>query len=164
MIPSQVLIITVNSPRSLSKVEHHSQCLCSALVNRDLSQNSKSSTPYDLNDEALQEPFFNPVFSSALLRGIELAKAAVTAIDKFDGASESESHILKLRRDANALAQFQCSDNKTIAILGASGEGQTSKTGRTTSKANSAIGKSSLINSLLHCPGLAKTVSQSPCS
>ncbi|RKK19393.1 hypothetical protein BFJ65_g6115 [Fusarium oxysporum f. sp. cepae] len=51
-----------------------------------------------------------------------------------------DSDVSKLLDDAKDLQQFQGSDTRTIAVLGDSGEG-----------------KSSLINSLLHFPGVAQT-------
>ncbi|KAJ9136605.1 Ras GTPase family protein [Pleurostoma richardsiae] len=96
--------------------------------------------PYDLRDEETpQHRFFSPEFQSALQKGLGIAKDTVEAIEKLDGLV-TDSTLSKFLQTAKRLRVFHGSDTRTIAVLGDSGEG-----------------KSSLINSLLHFPGVAKT-------
>ncbi|KAH8703638.1 hypothetical protein BGW36DRAFT_287095 [Talaromyces proteolyticus] len=110
-------------------------------VYSELSDSGISTTSYDVRDEETPiGPFFTAQFQNALQQGLNVSKSAMTAIEEFRGSIEPESNLGKLLRDARSLSTFHSADTRTIAILGNSGEG-----------------KSSLINSLLHYPGIAKT-------
>ena len=90
-----------------------------------VSEKSDTSAPYDVRDEkAPLEPFFTPVFQTALQGGLNIAKKLVGAIERFGGASESRGDLNRLLKDAKALSIFQSSDTRTIAVLGDSGEGK----------------------------------------
>ncbi|KAF4472847.1 hypothetical protein FALBO_253 [Fusarium albosuccineum] len=100
-------------------------------------------TPYDARDEpAPRHALFTSVFQDALEQGPEIAKKAAVAIEKMSagGLEGTDSEIEKFLNDTRDLQRFQGTDARTIAVLGDSGEG-----------------KSSLINSLLHYPGVAQT-------
>ncbi|CAJ0551485.1 Ff.00g114150.m01.CDS01 [Fusarium sp. VM40] len=100
-------------------------------------------TPYDDRAEAAPpHALFMATFQDALKLGSDIAQKAVRSIEKVQaGASgEIDSEIDKLLGDAKSLQRFHGTDTRTIAVLGDSGEG-----------------KSSLINSLLHFPGVAQT-------
>jgi hypothetical protein len=125
----------------------------------DVSDNNDNTTPYDVRDEeAPLEPFFTSVFQTALQNGLGIAKEVDTAIEKLVGSSEPSSDLERLFKDARRLGTFQSSDTRTIAVLGDSGEGNCVVLQGTTAVANVLIGKSSLINALLHFPEIAKTV------
>ncbi|KAF5688802.1 hypothetical protein FCIRC_1708 [Fusarium circinatum] len=100
-------------------------------------------TPYDPRQEpAPIHTLFKSAFQDALKEGPELAKMVVKAIQKLQtkNPKESDSELSKFLDGAKDLQRFQGTDTRTVAVLGASGEG-----------------KSSLINSLLHFPGVAET-------
>lgn len=96
--------------------------------------------PYDVRDE--QPPtnavFFNPQFQTQLTRGIHIAESL--ACDLGHCRPKSGSNVRRLLDDARRLSNFQTQDTRIVALLGDSGEG-----------------KSSVINSLLHCHGVAQT-------
>jgi hypothetical protein len=110
------------------------------------------------DEEAPLEPFFSSVFQTALQHGLGIAKNVDNAIEKLVGSSEPSSDLERLFKDARRLGTFQSSDTRTIAVLGDSGEGNYGVLQETTAVANVFIGKSSLINALLHFPEIAKTV------
>ncbi|RDW73267.1 hypothetical protein BP6252_07174 [Coleophoma cylindrospora] len=106
-----------------------------------LSDNNDALSTYDVRDEeAPLEPFFTPVFQSALQDGLRIAKRTVTAIEKVVGSSGATGYLGGLLGDARKFSTFHTSDTRTIAVLGDSGQG-----------------KSSLINALLHFPEIART-------
>jgi hypothetical protein len=89
-----------------------------------VSEKSDTLAPYDVRDEkAPLEPFFTPVFQTALQGGLNIAKNLVGAIERFGGSSEPRGDLNRLLKDAKALSAFQTSDTRTIAVLGDSGEG-----------------------------------------
>lgn len=98
------------------------------------------ATPYDVAAEAaLPHALFSANFQNALKQGPEIAQEATRALEKMQiGVKDAE--LGKFLVDAKALQRFQGTDTRKIAVLGDSGEG-----------------KSSLINSLLHFPGVAQT-------
>ncbi|KAJ4027854.1 hypothetical protein NW752_000099 [Fusarium irregulare] len=97
-------------------------------------------TPYDATAEAAPpHPLFSATFQDALQQGPEIAQEAARAIQTL-GTSVGDNKLVKLLAEAMALRRFRGTDTRTIAVLGDSGEG-----------------KSSLINSLLHFPGVAQT-------
>jgi len=75
------------------------------------------------DEEAPLEPFFTPVFQTALKTGLNIANKVVSAIEKLVGSSEPSSDLERLFKDATRLGTFQSSDTRTIAVLGDSGEG-----------------------------------------
>ncbi|KAF4335290.1 hypothetical protein FBEOM_10865 [Fusarium beomiforme] len=99
--------------------------------------------PYDTRTEsASPHALFTSAFQGALKQGPVIAQKAVKAIEKMQAGDPSilDSDVSRFLDDAKDLQQFQGNDTRTIAVLGDSGEG-----------------KSSLINSLLHFPGVAQT-------
>lgn len=115
------------------------------LPNRRISDVSTTSVderapPYDVRDE--QPPtnavFFKPQFQTQLTRGIHIAESL--ACDLGHCRPKSGSNVRRLLDDARRLSNFQTQDTRIVALLGDSGEG-----------------KSSVINSLLHCHGVAQT-------
>jgi hypothetical protein len=138
--------LVVPRPRSVSDVS-------------DVSDNNDNTGPYDVRDEeAPLEPFFSSVFQTALQNGLGIAKEVDTAIKKLVYSLEPSSDLERLFGDAKKLGTFQSSDTRTIAVLGDSGEGNCGALRGITVVANVLIGKSSLINALLHFPEIAKTV------
>lgn len=136
----------VQRPRSVSDVS-------------DVSDRNDNISPYDVRDEeAPLEPFFTSVFQTALQNGLSIANTVCTAIEKLVGSSEPSSDLERLSKDAKRLGTFQSSDTRTIAVLGDSGEGNCGVLRGKRALANMLIGKSSLINALLHFPEIAKTV------
>ncbi|KAK2596612.1 hypothetical protein QQS21_006288 [Conoideocrella luteorostrata] len=100
---------------------------------------AQTATAYDvLNEETPHHVFFSNSFQTSIQRGIEIAKAAKELTKSI--ASPQNQELLALVNEAENLSSFQGTNTRTIAILGDSGQG-----------------KSSLINSLLHFPCLAKT-------
>ena len=115
---------------SLSFTQNLSLCSGPALHSRKpsetsmVSEKSDTQAPYDVRDEeAPLEPFFTPVFQTALQGGLNIAKNLVGAIERFGGSSEPRGDLSRLLKDAKALSSFQTSDTRTIAVLGDSGEG-----------------------------------------
>ncbi|KAF4493723.1 hypothetical protein FAGAP_10157 [Fusarium agapanthi] len=83
-------------------------------------------TPYDPRQEpAPIHTLFTSAFQDALKEGPELAKMAVKAIRKLQtkNPKESDSELSKFLDDAKDLQGFQGTDTRTVAVLGASGEG-----------------------------------------
>jgi hypothetical protein len=125
----------------------------------DVSDNNDNTEPYDVQDEeAPLEPFFTSSFQTALKNGLGIASKLDNAIEKLVGSSEPSSDLERLLKDARRLGTFQSSDTRTIAVLGDSGEGNCCILRGITTVSNMLIGKSSLINALLHFPEIAKTV------
>ncbi|KAH6678502.1 hypothetical protein B0J14DRAFT_582898 [Halenospora varia] len=136
--PATPLSLTQVSDLSLSLGVQRRRSVSDA---SDVSDNNYSTGPYDVRDEeAPLEPFFTSAFQTALQNGLGIANKVVTAIEELVGPSEPSSDLERLLKDARRLGTFRSSDTRTIAVLGDSGEG-----------------KSSLINSLLHFPEIAKT-------
>ena len=71
--------------------------------------------------------------------GREVARNAETSLRKCQQTEAQQLDLDRLLGEANKIGPFRSSKTRTIAILGDSGEG-----------------KSSLVNSLLHYPGIAK--------
>ncbi|KFY44636.1 hypothetical protein V495_03340 [Pseudogymnoascus sp. VKM F-4514 (FW-929)] len=96
---------------------------------------------YDVESEPLPpEPFYSPTIQNALKKGLNIAMQTADALENARLSLVDGDNLPDLIHDAKALCKFEASDTRTVAILGDSGEG-----------------KSSLINSLLHYPDLAKT-------
>jgi hypothetical protein len=126
-----------------------------------VSEENDTPTPYNVRDDkAPLGPFFTPTFQTALQRGLEIPRSIVAAIERLRGSSEPRDGLKRLLNNAKDLSTFQSSDTRTIAVLGDSGEGDyRCCQSRSTIANNMLAGKSSLINALLHCPEIAKTVS-----
>ncbi|KAK4235702.1 hypothetical protein C8A03DRAFT_46215 [Achaetomium macrosporum] len=100
-----------------------------------------SVAPYDVrNEKGPEHRFFTAEFQSTLQAGLGIAGDTLALLEGLDGVMQGDRDLEKLLGDAKKLCAFHGTDTKTIAVLGDSGEG-----------------KSSLINSLLHFPGIAKT-------
>jgi hypothetical protein len=129
-----------------------------------VSDNMENQEPYDVRDEeAPLEPFFTPAFQKSLQDGMGIANKVVTAIEKMADGSKQSGDLKRLLEDARKLGTFQSTDTRTIAVLGDSGEGKYCEFEHSIVASNVIIGKSSLINALLHFPEIAKTVSQCYC-
>ena len=126
-----------------------------------VSEDNDTLVSYDVREENTPpEPFFTPAFQTALQRGLDIAKSTVAAIEKVGDSSKFHSDLKRLLKDSKDLSTFQSSDTRTIAVLGDTGEGKDKCCEREELMLTTA-GKSSLINSLLHFPEIAKTVSSS---
>jgi hypothetical protein len=80
---------------------------------------------YDVREENTPlEPFFNPVFQTALQHGLEIAKSTATAIERVGDSSKFHGDLKGLLQNSKDLSTFQSSDTRTIAVLGDSGEGK----------------------------------------
>ncbi|KAM4054595.1 dynamin family protein [Hirsutella rhossiliensis] len=99
----------------------------------------RAPVAYDVgNEQTPQHRFFTREFQDTLRKGIQVAKTtAETLVLSPIVQDNSWEYLLE---EAKTLCTFQTTDTRTVALLGNSGEG-----------------KSSLINSLLHYPGIAKT-------
>ena len=116
------------------------------------------SIAYDvLDEEAPSHPFFSAVFQAKLQKGIEVAKRTVNMMSLFPLVRDRV--LDALLEDAKGLCAFHGSDTRTIAVLGDSGQGRLCNDWKHGDVVLTIVGKSSLINSLLHFPGLARTVS-----
>jgi hypothetical protein len=93
----------------------------------DVSAVSANATtaPYDVNgEEAPVEPFFDPRFQATLVKGIDLAQRMANAMAGDHFESERDSDLNRLWNDAKRLRNFQTSDTRTVAVLGDSGQGE----------------------------------------
>ncbi|OBT96981.1 hypothetical protein VE01_05489 [Pseudogymnoascus verrucosus] len=107
----------------------------------DVSYYNDPTSPYDVgSEEPPLEPFFASPFQTALQKGLDIAKDAADAMETAGQSLVAGGDLQRLINDAKELSTFKSSETRTIAVLGDSGEG-----------------KSSLINSLLHFPNIAKT-------
>ncbi|KFZ06243.1 hypothetical protein V501_07587 [Pseudogymnoascus sp. VKM F-4519 (FW-2642)] len=107
----------------------------------DVSYYNDLTSPYDVgSEEPPLEPFFASPFQTALQKGLDIAKDAADAMETAGQSLVAGGDLQRLINDAKELSTFKSSETRTIAVLGDSGEG-----------------KSSLINSLLHFPNIAKT-------
>ena len=105
-----------------------------------IGENHRSRAPYDVSTETEPDAtFFNPEFQDYLRQGLEIAGEAAISLNRCIHAEAHQPDLNRLLEDADEIKSFNCSKTRTIAILGDSGEG-----------------KSSLVNSLLHYPGIAK--------
>lgn len=91
-------------------------------------------------EEAPVETFFTDGFQYILRRSYNVAIKVAQEMEKLEKTFETDSNFQRLLNDARGLSTVNISKTRTIAVLGASGEG-----------------KSSLINSLLHVTELART-------
>ena len=108
----------------------------------DLSINESRRTRahYDIVHEAVPDAtFFKHGFQTLADLGREIACEATTCLDQYQQRQAPQPEFDRLFRDAKKTNSFKGSGTRTIAVLGDSGEG-----------------KSSLVNSLLHFPSIAK--------
>ncbi|EXV00317.1 Ras GTPase family protein [Metarhizium robertsii] len=108
-------------------------------LSRAVAGSQQPVVAYDvLNEETPRHPFFSNTFQATLQKGLRIAKAATDVLKSV--RSVQGSGLDSLLKEGEDLCAFHGTSTRTIAILGDSGQG-----------------KSSLINSLLHFPRLAKT-------
>lgn len=122
----------------------------------------RNATSYDVRSEsAPSHPFFSELFQSQIQAGRAISQQITELFEDSSFWSEHSS-VTKLVGDARRLSAFHVTDTRTIAVMGDSGEGKQtfwSFTRQLIYILTDLAGKSSLINSLLHCPDIAKTVS-----
>ncbi|KAF5868070.1 uncharacterized protein Bfra_007265 [Botrytis fragariae] len=105
------------------------------------SESSTEDAKYTVEDEeAPVEPYFTKEFQSILGRSYDIAIQVADELEKLEKVFGGDVNFRRLLNDSKGLSKRDISSTRTIAILGASGEG-----------------KSSLINSLLHMTELART-------
>ena len=121
------------------------------------------ATPHSVSSELVSDgPYFTPQFQARLSEGTILAEKLAISLSEKHSSLAQDLDLNRLLRIAKELSDFRPTRTKIVAILGNSGEG------------NSVLilcdichwklistSKSSLINALLHCPDIAKTVSES---
>lgn len=91
----------------------------------DVSANDDHSRPYDVRDETAPfAPFFTSTFQDALKEGFEIAKGCTAAVGNLEQFLDLDSYEKGLLAEGKRLSAFQCSDTRTIALLGDSGEGK----------------------------------------
>ncbi|KAF3809574.1 hypothetical protein GCG54_00012860 [Colletotrichum gloeosporioides] len=100
-----------------------------------------NQAPHDVKDEELpHDRFHHPDVQNAFLE----AKTLMSRLARVLGSSplhvDPDSAIKRLHKRAKDLSRFQCPPTRTVGFVGDSG-----------------VGKSSLLNSLLHQEGLART-------
>ncbi|KAH0425848.1 hypothetical protein CcaCcLH18_10717 [Colletotrichum camelliae] len=104
-------------------------------------ENQEPEAPHDVKDEDLPDDrFHHPDVQNAFVE----AKALMSRLARVLGSSplhiDPDSAIKRLHKRAKDLSRFQCPSTRTVGFVGDSG-----------------VGKSSLLNSLLHQQGLART-------
>ncbi|OBT66157.1 hypothetical protein VE03_05075 [Pseudogymnoascus sp. 23342-1-I1] len=96
---------------------------------------------YDIvSEEVPQGLFYDSVYQARLQKDRNIAHSAASALKASGLHSINGDYLQRLIRDGTSLSRFEVSNTRTIAILGDSGEG-----------------KSSLINSILGFPDIAKS-------
>ncbi|KFY44996.1 hypothetical protein V494_01204 [Pseudogymnoascus sp. VKM F-4513 (FW-928)] len=119
----------------------HQRSISASSSISDISFYNDPTSPYDVgSEEPPLEPFFASPFQTALQKGLDIAKDAADAMERAGKPVVAGGDLQRLINNATELSTFESSETRTIAVLGDSGEG-----------------KSSLINSLLHFPGISKT-------
>jgi hypothetical protein len=116
--------------------------------------------PYeeDSQEPLADHPFFDPQLSEAIEQAKRIAGDVAATLASCSMVKEKpESEIAKHFHEALRLEEFECSETRTIGVIGESGQGRFLFLLwlRCTDQ---IIGKSSLINSLLGVPNIAKTV------
>ena len=74
-------------------------------------------------EEAPQNRCFEPSFQSALRNGTKLASNIASILEQRLSSHPDERLPEDLSKQARGLSAFQCTNTKTIAVLGDSGEG-----------------------------------------
>ena len=111
---------------------------------------------YDPSDEARPDHrFFSLGFQNLFADGKDLASSIKHTLE--DYAYLESSHVARLQEEAGRISRAGAGARRSVAILGDSGTGKLANLFATLAK--QWPGKSSLINSLLNCPGLAIAVS-----
>lgn len=109
-------------------------------------------------DEIPSEPFYSPVFQTALHSGHAIARGTHDAIQRVMGRSDKNAALNSFLTDAMSLSQNKTASVRTIAVIGDSGEGMFWSYRAIQAATHQSKGKSSVINSLLEFPEIAKTV------
>ncbi|KAF7934874.1 uncharacterized protein EAE98_002919 [Botrytis deweyae] len=123
---------------SISQTSHSRRSSADSFAD---SESSNEDAKYAVEDEeAPVEPYFTEEFQSILGRSYNIAVQVANELEKLEKVFEEDVNFRRLLNDSKGLSKGDISSTRTIAILGASGEG-----------------KSSLINSLLHMTELART-------
>ncbi|KAL9106686.1 MAG: hypothetical protein Q9227_008338 [Pyrenula ochraceoflavens] len=96
--------------------------------------------PYDVrNERKPQQAFYADSFQNSLSECIDITHKSALALNAVD-IPATDSGLQRLKNEAETLYSFEKKNTRTVAVLGDSGEG-----------------KSSVINSLLHYPDIART-------
>lgn len=119
----------------LARPDDHSESQEQPLQVRNM---GNSSSALVLSEPLPRHRFFEEAYQELLRKGKKLAEDCASGLQEC--AEVDPVRAGRLVERAQALAKPDLLDTRTIAILGDSGEG-----------------KSSLINSLLNCPGLSRT-------
>lgn len=115
---------------------------------------------YDITSEEVpQAAFYDPAYQTELEKARGVARSATSALERAGLPTVHGDYLQRLIRDGKSLGEFKVSNTRTIAILGASGEGKYAIHQMKPYGSNILLGKSSLINSLLGFPDIAKIVS-----
>ncbi|KAM7213793.1 nuclear GTPase SLIP-GC 3, partial [Rhypophila decipiens] len=110
---------------------------------RRRSSSQLNQPPHNVGDEEPPEDDFNsPAFQRSFMNTRDLMAKLETTLGSGNLHLESDSTIRRLREKAGELARFHCPPTRTVGFVGDSG-----------------VGKSSLLNSLLHHKGLARASS-----
>ncbi|KAM7215631.1 hypothetical protein V8F06_009018 [Rhypophila decipiens] len=108
---------------------------------RRRSSSQMNQAPHNVQDEEPPEDEFNnPTFQRAFTDSRNMMAKLKATLGSSDLHLEPDSTIRRLRKKAGKLAEFRCPPTRTVGFVGDSG-----------------VGKSSLLNSLLDCKGLART-------
>ena len=89
-------------------------------------RNEEQIVPYDVKKEEVfpSHPYFTEQFqANGLNKGIECARAIYNALESLSGHSQHDFNLRRLIADAKELSDFEPRENRTIAVLGDSGEG-----------------------------------------
>ncbi|KAI0147476.1 hypothetical protein GGR57DRAFT_515724 [Xylariaceae sp. FL1272] len=96
---------------------------------------------HKVEDEVPPRDRFNdPSFQRALDGTRQMMTELLSVMRSSDVHNEPDSQMQRLCGEAERLSQFQCPSTRTVALIGESG-----------------VGKSSVLNSILDCDGLART-------
>jgi hypothetical protein len=148
-----------SDPESNPAFDSHKVSMANACDLRNAYDSSIMVT-YDVTvEEALEGPFYDPIYQAELQKDREIARAATNALKRADLFTVHGDNLARLIQDGESLSEFEVSSTRTIAILGGSGEGKHAFHQAKLHGSNFLSGKSSLINSLLHYPEIAKCVS-----
>jgi hypothetical protein len=105
-----------------------------------------------------------PIYDQGLQRGIrDVKRQLCRLVNTFrfsEVVDDRRSHLKELKKETEKLANFQFPKSRTVGFIGTSGEGNIWRclVGESTIS-NQKTGKSSVINSLLNQPNIARAVS-----
>ncbi|KAH8648902.1 hypothetical protein BGZ60DRAFT_422535 [Tricladium varicosporioides] len=126
-------------PQSPSMGDSPSQSRAS----RRRSSSRINKPPHNVADEELpKERFHDSAFQQAFLHAKQVMLEFTNVLSNGSMLNDPDSTMKRLHEEARNLARFHCPSTRTIGFVGDSG-----------------VGKSSLLNSLLDYPGLARTSS-----